>query len=240
MLDALVRSNPGRRLLSLERQRRWWLDRVPDGPLKTYYMTPFAQVNRASEKIEFLALDFETSGLAPETDEILSIGYTLVRDHAVHLSECHHVLVRPSGAIPAASAVAHGILDDRARTGVALDVAVPPLLEALAGRVLVAHHAGIEQHFLDRACRRLYHHPFVAPIVDTLELERRALARRNTVPRSGSMRLAALRAHYNLPRYVAHDALIDAIASAELLLAQIAQRSAGGRSVRLGELTSIP
>ena len=49
--------------------------------------------------------------------------------------------------------------------------------------------------------------------------------------------MANLRERYGLPRYRAHNALIDAISAAELLLAQIAHR-AGKRSPRLDELMS--
>jgi DNA polymerase III subunit epsilon len=69
------------------------------------------------------------------------------------------------------------------------------------------------------------------PVIDTMELEARVhrqkppgwldrLLGRQPV----SIRLADSRSRYGLPRYRPHHALTDALASAELLQAQIAHR----------------
>jgi DNA polymerase-3 subunit epsilon len=109
------------------------------------------------------------------------------------------------------------------------------LLQQLSGKVLVAHHAPIETEFLRQACRRLYACDVVFPSVDTLALEKRWIDRRQVTLASGGLRLAAIRDRYGLPRYPVHNALCDALATAELLLAQIAYRG-GGRQVRLKHL----
>ena len=235
MLPALVRSYAARRTLGLERQRRWCLAHAPPGPLREYYAAPFTAPASESVATAYLALDIETTGLDPRRDELLSIGFAPIDRHGLRLRGAQHYLVRPERRIPEASAVVHGILDDRARQGLPLSDALPPLLRALTGRVLVAHAARIEHDFLDSACRRLYGCHFVAPLVDTLELERRVVARTGGAVAAGSLRLDAVRARYGLPRYRAHDALSDAIGAGELLLAQVAHR-AGSRPPRLGEL----
>jgi len=231
----LMRSYAVRRALALERQRRWCLAHASPGALRDYYAVPFVAPTTASVECAFLALDIETTGLAPHRDEILSIGFVPIDHHGLRLGDAHHYLVRPEQAIPESSAIVHGILDDRAGQGMPLADALPPLLHALTGRVLVAHGARIEHDFIDAACRRLYGCHFVAPLVDTLELERRAVARAGRVSAPGSLRLDALRERYGLPRYRAHDALNDAIASGELLLAQVAYRS-GKHGTRLVDL----
>ena len=43
--------------------------------------------------------------------------------------------------------------------------------------------------------------------------------------KSGDLRLQACRDRYNLPPYPAHNALIDALATAELLVAHASHRS---------------
>jgi len=204
-----------------------------------YYRVPFVSPRCRLDAFECLALDIETTGLHPAHDQILSIGYTRVADGCLQLAPRRHDLVRPSIAVPETSAVTHGILDDRAATGIGLRDALDPLLEALAGRVLLAHHAAIEHGFLDRACRRMFGCPFVVPVIDTLALERRALSRANRVASPGSLRLAALRTRYGLPRYRAHDALGDAIGVGELLLAQLAHRS-DADTLRLADLAWRP
>ncbi len=235
MLERILGNFICRRMASLERQRLWWLKRAPAGPLRDYYQVPFARPTTPSVSTDYLALDLETTGLAPERDELLSIGFVPISGHGLQLGGARHYLVRPERAIPESSAVVHGILDDRAREGLPLAEALPPLLQALAGRVLVAHSARIEHDFLDAVCRRLYGCAFVAPLVDTLELEQRKIVRAGSPIAPGALRLDALRQQYGLPRYRAHDALSDAIGAGELLLAQIAYRTTT-RPLRLDEL----
>jgi DNA polymerase-3 subunit epsilon len=56
--------------------------------------------------------------------------------------------------------------------------------------------------------------------------------RRDQPVKPGDLQLSTLRSRYNLPRYTAHNALIDACATAELLLA-IASRMDPAGSLRL-------
>ena len=71
-------------------------------------------------------------------------------------------------------------------------------------------------------------------VVDTLALEHRRQRRHHHVEANASLRLADLRATYGLPRYAAHDCLVDAVATAELLMAIVAHRQISS----LGDLTS--
>ncbi|MCF8017280.1 MAG: 3'-5' exonuclease, partial [Chromatiaceae bacterium] len=109
------------------------------------------------------------------------------------------------------------------------------LLGVLAGRVLIAHHAKIELSFLDAACRELYGGGLLVRCVDTEVLARRTFERRNIPFRPSELRLHALCERYNLPRYRAHNAFYDALAAAELFLAQVAYRD-NGNGFRLGDL----
>jgi DNA polymerase-3 subunit epsilon len=100
---------------------------------------------------------------------------------------------------------------------------LPEILEQLAGRVMLVHFAGIEQGFLDRACRRLYGAPFVIRTIDTLVLARRLFEIRNHTIQPSNLRLFNLRPLFNLPQYKAHNALSDALATGELFLAMAAE-----------------
>jgi DNA polymerase-3 subunit epsilon len=94
------------------------------------------------------------------------------------------------------------------------------------------HHAGLDKTLLDRMCVRRFGHRLPAPVVDTLALEHRRNKRNHHLETNASLRLSDLRDEYGLPRYAAHDCLVDAIATAELLLAIVARR----RSTALGDL----
>ena len=103
------------------------------------------------------------------------------------------------------------------------------------GRVLVFHNAVLDNAYLNRLSRTLYGAPLCLPTVCTLQLERRRLHRRDRAIKPGDLRLAACRARYGLPPYPSHNALWDALATAELLLAQ-AGRASGGKPLSLREL----
>ena len=209
-------------------RHRWLRRRAPSGgPLRAYLEAPLPPRGRDYREAEFLALDLETTGLDPARDEIVSIGYVPLRAGRIRLAEARRMLVQIEDSV-AQSATIHGILDAHLAEGRALEDVLADLLEALAGRVLLAHHAPLDVGFLTAACRRCCGAPLSAPrVVDTLALaERCTRQRRKDVP-EGTLRLDALRRHYGLPRYPAHDALTDALATAELFLALTADMARG-------------
>ena len=223
------------RFLSADQRRKKLLKKAPDGCLRDYLATPFVDNACRLEDVEFLALDLEATGLDFDSDEILSVGFTIIRNMNVILSESKYFLVRPEQDIPEETAVVHGILDDESASGLELQEALDIILEALTGRVLLAHHTNIECNFLNRACQKVYGCDVVFPIVDTYAMEYNSLKYRGITPENKGLRLYQLREDYGLPRYPAHNALSDAVAAAELFLAQIAYRQ-GRNSMKLKEV----
>jgi DNA polymerase III subunit epsilon len=215
-------------LLPLDFRRRRRARSAPPGPLRTYYDMPFPPRSRDWMQVEFLALDLETTGSDPGVDEIVSAGWVRISGGAMDLGTATRRMVRPSGPMPEASAVIHAITDDEAAQGEPLRAVLVDILRALGGRVLVAHYARTELGFLDAACRRCLGGGLLVPVVDTLELARRRHSKAGREPARGEFRLDALRMQYNLPGHQMHDALSDAIAAAELFLAQAAELSATG------------
>ena len=225
----ILRSSPDRR-------RARQLAAGPQGALRDYLAQPFPPSGTDHTSLRLLAVDLETTGLDPDHDRIVSIGFVPVDGTSIVLSGAGQLVVRGTTSV-GQSATVHGLTDDRVAAGLDLPAALDVLLGALSGRVLLAHHAAIEQGFLDVACRRVHgqHLPSVA--VDTMALEHRLLTTGWTQePAAGSLRLAAARARHGLPRYRAHDALTDALACAELYLAQVAEIGRG-RPVTLRQLT---
>ncbi|MCB2102360.1 MAG: hypothetical protein KDE22_15895 [Rhodobacterales bacterium] len=222
---------------SLGLGRRILARRAPEGPLRDYYEAPYPELKADCRDVEFVALDLETTGLDPRQHEIVSIGWVLVRDLKVDMAEHGHILVKPKSGLTADSAVIHHIFDDHLETAEPIDRALAHILPILAGRALLAHHARVEQGFLGAACKAVYKTPLDIMVADTMALERRRMAAQNQAVKQGDLRLDAVRQRYNLPRYRAHNALLDAVACAELFLALVQHRAAG-RRVRLGEVAA--
>jgi DNA polymerase-3 subunit epsilon len=221
------------RFFGKDGQRRRALSKTPASPLRDFLELPFPGRSTSCDSVPIVAVDLETTGLDPKTDEILSVGLVEIRGMSVILSTAWHAYVRVDRDIPESSAVIHQITDDHAaENGQPLAWVMDELLKRLAGKVMLVHYSKIEQEFINAACRRLYGGPFVIPIIDTLKLGQRVFERRNHSIQPGDLRLFNLRPRYNLPHYKAHNALSDALSTAELFLAMSAEMT-GGAACRI-------
>lgn len=208
-----------------------------EGPLAAYLAVPFADPAMLVRDVEFLALDFETTGLDPASDRIVAVGFVPVRGGRIELRGAGSLVVA-AGVDVGASATVHGLTDDTVAAGVPLAEAMAQVLAAMTGRVLLAHFASLEERFLRQACEALWGSPVPLQRVDTMELARRRLTRGfHEEPAPGSLRLWAARDRYGLPAYRAHDPLVDALSCAELFLAQV-DESGGSSEVSLKSVLS--
>lgn len=191
--------------------------------------------------VDFLAVDIETTGLNPRRDHVLAVGWVPVTGGQVLLGGAGEVLVRPpSGVEVGDSATVHGLTDDRLASASTLSDVLPDLLTALQGRVLLAHHAPIELGFLAAASHEAYGARLPLTTVDTLALQHRLVMGLHGEVPPGLLRLDDARRRFGLPRYSAHRALTDAIATGELLLAQAAELAHRlGREPTLADLSPI-
>ena len=175
------------------------------------------------EEAELVCLDIETNGLDPATVDMLSIGWVLIRSGRVDLATAESHVVKPEGGLGDSPAI-HGLTDSVVDKGMSTVEAMERVIEVLAGRVLVVHHAGLDKRLLDRFCRQQFGDKLLVPVIDTLALENRRKSRHHHLEDTRSLRLPDVRAHYNLPWYRGHDCLGDAISTAELLIAMVAKR----------------
>lgn len=226
-------------------RRRLAARRTPDGPLRRFLETPSPHPATPLAELPLLAIDLETTGLDPRHDRVLAVGFVPVDGARIVLGGAGSVLLRPghrSGDDDGVgqSATVHGLTDDRVATGADVDEVLDRVFTAMRGRVLLAHFSQIEVDFLRALCHRTFGVRPPLQSVDTLGLHRRVLAGGGGVdrgftadPSPEALRLWGARERYGLPRYRAHDALVDALACAELYLAQSAELAErGARTLR--------
>lgn len=232
---------------SAERRRQALLRKLPapgagssgaPSALHRYLSTPLPEPSTPIRDLRLLAIDFETTGLDPRRDQMLSVGFVpldpipsgddpggAAGTHEIVLAGAGGALVRPEQSTSSGvgeSATVHGLTDDRVATGRPLTEVVDGVLNALAGRVLLAHFTRIEVGHLTRAVRNLHGIDLPVVSIDTLELQFRIWGSDADRIPPGALRLWAARDQYGLPEYPAHDAWVDALACAELFLAQVA------------------
>lgn len=207
---------------SLEARRKRLLCKAPEGPVKRFLSVPF--VNLATTTItqsEILAVDFETTGLNAKQDEIISVGYVSLAHNQIRLESCYHEIIAASGDLDACNVAIHKITDQVKARGEPLACVVEDLLSALAGKIMLVHFAHIEKTFLEQACLKLYGMAPVFPIIDTFALAKRRYDRCHEIYDPSCLHLANLRQEYGLPLHRAHNALNDAIATAELFMTKV-------------------
>ena len=177
------------------------------------------------DRLPLLAVDLETTGLSPTRDHVLAVGWVPVNGARIVLSGGRRHVVRHDD--PGEAVTVHGLTHDDLEEGRPLPEVLGELRRALAGRVLLAHHAPFELAFLDAAFRAAGQTPALPPAVCTLELQQRLLGRHGEIG-PGELRLWTARTRHGLPVTAAHDALGDALACAELYLAQAAELGVSG------------
>lgn len=174
------------------------------------------------DEVAYWALDLETGGLDARRDPVISIGMVPLREGTIRLGEGYRTLVRPEGGadIDPASMVAHQLVQGDVGAAPRLAEVLPHVERRLREGVLLVHHQSIDVTFLRRDFSRVGL-PWPKPrVVDTARLL--ALASRMAEPGLANdqieRNLTLARRRYGLPDYDAHDALLDAVATAELFL----------------------
>ncbi len=215
--------------------RRWRLSRrcrnlaqhCRQASLKTYIEACGGLEAGTLDNTPLISVDLELTGLDARQNQIIAIGWTHVDQGRIHLGSNRHIMVNAQQSVGESAAI-HELTDTEVASGVPLEAGLQNLFEAAAGRIWLFHHAGLDVAFLQKACRAWA--GIVPPfaVLDTMHMELAMRKRRDQPVRQGELRLGTLRTLYNLPRYTAHNALIDACATAELMLAIASKMNPSG------------
>jgi len=190
--------------------------------LAQFFNRPLPDLKSPLSELEFVAIDFETTGLEPQSDRVLSIGSVELNYEEINLGSMNEVYLRNESYVRAESAVVNGIMPQQVLLeGIDSSDAFDQLLERISGKVIIAHSACIEYGFIQTFLSQRYGlADFPCYMVDTLALEKQFSYLGKNRGHS-SFQLDDLRQHYNLPPYQAHSAASDALGCAELFLVQV-------------------
>ena len=172
-------------------------------------------------RASFCALDLETTGLDTSSDEIVSFAAVPVEAGRVRMAgTCSH-FVRPRQAIPGSSIRIHGIRPIDVRDAPPLGDVIEELLEAMTGRILLVHVDWVERGFLAGPLHDLGI-KLQEPVLDTARLARACM--QDVAAES----LYAVSRRLGLPGYGVHEALGDALTTAQVFLALASRLEASG------------
>lgn len=189
--------------------------------VKEYLSQPLTDLNTPLDKLEYLALDFETSGLNAHKDKVLSIGMVEFNLEQIDLFSSEELLIDNGEYVNAESAEINGLTPQALADGVSIQQGIERLLERAKGKVILAHSCNIERSFIETFLGHHYQlNAFPAHFIDTIHVEKRFSYAGKTGSHK-SYQLSDMRSHYKLPNYLEHSAASDALACAELFLVQI-------------------
>ena len=196
--------------------------------LRNYYRRGVVSGDTPIEEVPLVALDFETTGLDSEGDDIVSIGLVPFNTRRIRCAEARHWIVKPLRPLAEQSVVIHQITHSDIHHAPDLADILQDVLAALSGSIAVVHYRHIEREFLHRALLQRIGEGIEFPLLDTMALEQEILGRHRGLMAKlmgqplPSVRLPDCRQRYGLPAYQLHHATVDAMATAELLQAQLA------------------
>lgn len=204
--------------------------RCRDSALRAFYGAGVPAPDTPLRDVPLMALDFETTGMDVHRHAIISIGMVPFDLARIRPSAGRYWVVKPPRPLDEASIRFHRITHAEVAQAPDLDEVLDEVLAALAGHVVVVHFRGIERPFLDAAVLARRGERCLFPLIDTMSIEARQVRQGGWNRLKGlllgarpSIRLPDTRTRYGLPAYSAHHAKLDALATAELLQAQIAR-----------------
>lgn len=174
----------------------------------------------------FAVVDLETTGFSPTVNDIVEVAVVHVEGPDLVLD----TLVRPHGRL--ANWSIHGIGHHEARTAPRFSEIAGDLVDALVGRIVVAHHARFDIPFLEQAFAGIGL-DLTLPGLCTLELHRKLFGR----PQRLEQACAELEIPFERDRHRAAD---DAMATALLFRAQLERFAADAGPHPFGAVLGKP
>lgn len=155
----------------------------------------------------YLAFDVETTGLSPESDEIIEIGALKVHDGKV----CDRFItfVKPSEPVSERITEITGITNEMLQDAAPKEKVIPAFLDFCGDEVLIGHNLPFDYGFV-RNQAKLFGLSFEKQGIDTLKIARSVHKGRQ------SNSLEALCTRYSIVNSSAHRAYHDALATAKL------------------------
>jgi DNA polymerase-3 subunit epsilon len=190
---------------------------VAGAAVGAYRDTPMPARSTPWRQAAFCVLDLETTGLLAPDDEIIAFATMPVDGGRARVRDANSRLVRPRRMPGPDSIRIHGLREEDLVGAPPLSAVLDQLLAALAGRVLVAHVATLEERFL-RGAMLAAGLSLRNPVIDTHALALEVYERRREAPPE-SVRLAPLARALGLPVHRPHDAAGDVLTTVQVFLA---------------------
>jgi len=197
--------------------QHWRFHKQASGtPLQPLFDHPLISSAQTFDSTRFMVLDCEMSGLDIKNCQLLSIGWVMIEHGRIVNGSARHQLIHADRGTGDSSRI-HGLLDSSIAGASSAASVLMLLIKQMEGAVLVFHHAPLDIRFLQKAVIENFQCPLLFSYIDTMNIEKRRI---HLQGKTRGLRLSQCRDRYGLTSSQQHNALADAQATAELLLAQ--------------------
>jgi len=212
------------------------LDKDKQQLVRDFLNTKLPMKRNLIHDCELIAVDFETTGLDSKNDEIISMGFCPIHNNSIRLAECLHSVINTEQVLTSGNVAIHGLTDDVLTQGITQKQALFKFMELTKGKIIVAHFHSIERTFIQKLAKQTLGTTLPLCFIDTFWFAEKRMKQKQQTITSNSLRLFNLRKQSGLPNYKAHNALEDAISTAELYLAQKASISTTVEKIQLNQM----
>ncbi len=215
-------------------------------PFRGRPQTPLVRLARlAPAASRYAVIDSELTGLDARRDSIVSLAGLRLREGRIVLADRFYEEVQPSSALTATSIVLHGITPEDVRGRPGIGAVLEKFRAFCAADILIGHFIEIDLEFLGAAFAKAGLAPLANPVLDTWPLYDWLSSRAPNdggpgLPRLQDPRLPALAQALGVPCRAEHNALGDALVTAQVfqrLLRRLERWGVGttGDLLRIGD-----
>jgi DNA polymerase-3 subunit epsilon len=179
---------------------------------------------------EAVALDCETTGLDPKSDDMIAVAAVRIVGDRILCSERYEALIAADAQPGAESIKVHGIRRRDVALGRPMHVVLPELLHFIGARPLVGYYIDFDVRMIDKYALRQIQAKLPNPRIEVSELYYERKYGNAPPGTSVDLRFAALLADLGIPRLAEHVAFNDALMAA---MAWLQLRDMKARGVRI-------
>ncbi|NOX26423.1 MAG: 3'-5' exonuclease [Deltaproteobacteria bacterium] len=172
---------------------------------------------------DFIVFDTELTGFSKKKDEIIAIGAVRISNLQISGAETFYALVKPENNSHTPSTLVHRLTPQELMQADDLKVVLPHFIEFCGMAFLAGHYVRLDFEFINRAAKKILGGVLQTPYLDTMRLamafnEYKHGHYYDHYNVRSSYNLAALSKEFNLPEFVEHNAMDDALQTAYLFL----------------------
>ena len=199
----------------------WFFNKPPEltprqaERLAAWQALPSPRLDRPLHESRYVVVDVESSGLNTTRDRLIAIGAVAVTQGCIQLNDSLEIVLQQTQASEKDNILIHGIGGTVQREGTPPADALLTFLEYLGKDPLIAFHVAFDQAMINRAFKQFLGLKFEHAWADLAYI---APALHPRIARS-TRALDDWMSLFEIGNYARHNALADALATAELFLA---------------------